>query len=148
MRIVVDTNIAFSAILNTESKIARILLQPKTRLNFYSTVQLLREIEEHKEKIKKLSNYSDQELDRIIVLINNKIRFINLRLIPKESYNFAESLTQDIDIDDTEFVALTEHIKGRFWSGDRELQKGLIKKGWNKFITTEELFERIIKRTK
>jgi len=28
MRIVVDTNIAFSAILNTNSKIARILLQP------------------------------------------------------------------------------------------------------------------------
>ncbi len=51
MRIVVDTNIAFSAILNTDSKIARILLQPKTRLNFYSTVQLSREIEEHKEKI-------------------------------------------------------------------------------------------------
>jgi predicted nucleic acid-binding protein len=148
MRIVVDTNIAFSAILNTNSKIARILLQPKTRLNFYSTIQLSREIEEHKEKIKKISNYSDYELDRIITLINNKIRFINLRLIPKESYNFAESLTQGIDIDDTEFVALTEHIKGKFWSGDRELQKGLNKKGWNKFITTEELYERIIKRTK
>jgi predicted nucleic acid-binding protein len=148
MRIVVDTNIAFSAILNTNSKIARILLQPKSRLNFYSTIQLSREIEEHKEKIKQISNYSDYELDRIITLIKNKIRFINLRLIPQESYNFAESLTQDIDIDDTEFVALTEHIKGKLWSGDRELQKGLNKKGWNKFISTEELYVRIIKRTK
>jgi hypothetical protein len=45
-------------------------------------------------------------------------------------------------------VALTEHIKGRLWSGDKELQKGLTKKGWNKFITTDELYERITKRTK
>lgn len=50
MRIVVDTNIAFSAILNTNSKIARILLQPKRKLNFYSTEQLSREI-----KLKKKS---------------------------------------------------------------------------------------------
>ncbi len=148
MRIVVDTNIVFSAILNTNSKIAIILLQPKSRLNFYSTEQLSYEIEEHKGKIKKISNYSDYELDRIITLITNKIRFINLRLIPKESYEFSESLTQDIDIDDTEFVALTEHIKGKLWSGDKELQRGLIKKGWNKFISTDELFKRIIRRTR
>ncbi len=148
MRIVVDTNIVFSAILNTNSKIAIILLQPKSRLNFYSTEQLSNEIEEHKEKIKKISNYSDYELDRIITLITNRIRFINLRLIPKESYEFSESLTQDIDIDDTEFVALTVHIKGKLWSGDKELQRGLNKKGWNKFISTEELYKKIIRRTK
>lgn len=144
MRIVVDTNIAISAILNTNSKIARILLQPKSKLNFYSTEQLYREISEHKEKIKKISNFSDKELDRVISLLTNKIRFINIRLIPKESFESAESLTKDVDIDDTEFVALTEHIKGKLWSGDKELQKGLNKKGWNKFITTEELFNRII----
>jgi len=148
MRIVVDTNIAFSAILNTNSKIARILLQPKNRLNFYSTEQLLLEIEEHKKKIQRISNYSDYELNRIIRLITNKIRFINLRLIPKESYELAESLTKDVDIDDAEFVALAEHIKGRLWSGDKELKNGLSKKGWNKFISTEELFEKVIKRNR
>lgn len=119
-----------------------------SRLNFYSTEQLSYEIEEHKEKIKKISNYSDNELDRIVTLITNKIRFINLRLIPKESYELAESLTQNVDEDDTEFVALTEHIMGKLWSGDKELQRGLNKKGWNKFISTEELFERIIRRTR
>lgn len=147
MRIVVDTNIAFSAILNTNSKIARILLQPKSRLNFYSTEQLSIEIQNHKTKIKDISNYSDYELDRIITLIINKIRFINLKLIPKESYETAESLTKDVDIDDTEFVALTEHIKGRLWSGDKELQKGLSKKGWNKFISTDDLYERLVRRS-
>lgn len=44
MRVVVDTNIAFSAILNTNSKISRIILLPKSKLNFYSTGQLDQEL--------------------------------------------------------------------------------------------------------
>ncbi len=142
MRIVLDTNIVFSAILNTNSKIARIILQPKNKINFYSTEQLLFEIENHKDKIKQLSGYSDFDLYKVIKLITDKIRFINIKLVSKESYKFAENLTFDIDIDDTEFIALTEHIKGKFWSGDKELQKGLLKKGWNKFISTDELYEK------
>jgi predicted nucleic acid-binding protein len=59
MRIVVDTNIVFSAIVNTNSRIARILLQPRTKLNFYSTDQLLNEILEHKGKLRKIATYSN-----------------------------------------------------------------------------------------
>ena len=33
MRIIVDTNIAFSAILNTNSKIGKIILHPKSKCN-------------------------------------------------------------------------------------------------------------------
>ena len=142
MRIVIDTNIAFSAILNTDSKIARILLHPRSKFNFYSTEQLIKEIEEHKEKIQKLGDYSNYEIDRLIKLITSRIRFINVKLISEVSYRHALKLTHDIDIDDTEFIALTEHIRGKFWSGDKTLQRGLMKKGWNKFISTDELFER------
>lgn len=148
MRIVIDTNIAFSAILNTDSKIARILLHPRSKFNFYSTEQLMNEIEEHKEKIQKLGGYDNYEISRLIKLITSRIRFINVKLIPEVSYRHAESLTHDIDVDDTEFIALTEHIKGKFWSGDKTLQKGLLKKGWNKFITTNELFERQLKKSR
>ena len=125
MKIIVDTNIAFSAILNTNSRIARIFLQPRTRLNFYSTEQLLIEIEKHRDKLKKMSNYSDSELRMAMLLISNRIRFIRADQIPMVIYQKAEALTEDVDIDDTEFVALTEHIKGKLWSGDKELREGL-----------------------
>jgi len=148
MRIVVDTNIVFSAILNTNGKIARVLLQPKSRHNFYSTEQLSYEIGKYKGEIKDISNYSEPELERVVTLITSKIRFINIRLIPKESYEFAESLTKDIDIDDTEFVALTEHIRGKFWSGDKKLKTGLTKKGWGEFTSTDELFGNVNSRSK
>jgi len=146
MRIVVDTNIVFSALLDTNSKIARVIFQPKTRLNFYSTNQLLEELEEHKQKILTLSGYTEQELDRIITLISRKIRFINITLIPLETFQKAENLTQDIDPDDTEFVALTEHAKAKLWSGDKKLIQGLLRKGWNKVITTDELLAAIVNR--
>jgi len=90
MRIVIDTNIAFSAILNTDSRIARILLHPRSKFNFYATEQLIKEIEEHREKIQKLGAYDNYEINRLIKLITDRIRFINVKLIPEVSYRNAE----------------------------------------------------------
>lgn len=143
MRVVIDTNIAFSAILNTNSRIAKIILMPKSRLNLYSTKQLLDEINDHKPKLLKLSKSSEENLDIAINLIAHKIRFIDARLISKESFIKALRLTNDVDIDDTEFVALAEHIRAKLWTGDKELYRGLTEKGWNKFATTEELIKRL-----
>jgi predicted nucleic acid-binding protein len=143
MRIVVDTNIAFSAILNTNSLIGRIFLKPKSRLNFYSTDLLLIEIQEHKNKLKRLSGFTDEEFEKSVLIITNKIRFIDARLIPQSVLIQAQEMLKDIDIDDTEFVALTNHIHGRLWSGDKMLQNGLKQKKWNKFIATHELIDLI-----
>lgn len=141
MRIVVDTNIAFSAILNTNSKISKIILQPRSKLNFYSTAQLDEELIEHWSKLKKISKYSEIDLRRVVNLITNKIKFINVELIPKTLIVKAIDITSDIDIDDTEFVALTEYIKGKLWSGDKELLKGLQRKKWDKVVSTNQLYE-------
>ncbi|QLH48301.1 MAG: hypothetical protein HWD58_19120 [Bacteroidota bacterium] len=54
-------------------------------------------------------------------------------------------MTSNIDEDDTEFVAFTEHIKGKLWTSDNILIKGLSKKNWNKIITTKELYQLTIK---
>lgn len=145
MRIVVDSNIIFSAILNTNSKISRIILQPKSRLNLYSTEQLELELAEHWSKLKKISKYSDIELHKATALITSKIKFINVEFIPRSLFLKSESLTIDIDVDDTEFVALTEHIRGKLWTGDKELIKGLKRKKWDKVLTTDQLFKIIVK---
>jgi predicted nucleic acid-binding protein len=146
MRIVVDTNMMYSAILNTSSKIAKIILNSKPSLNFYSTEMLLTEIEEHKDEIKDYTEYSDFEFNKIVWMLTKPIHFINVKLIPKSIIRQAEELTRDVDIDDMEFVALTEHLKGHLWSGDGELKKGLLKKNWNKIITTDILYEKVMKK--
>lgn len=146
MRIVVDTNIVFSALLNTNSKISHILLQPKTRLNFYSTEQLKSELTEHQDKLLKISGYTEPELDRLKSILFQKIRFINHNLIPLSIFEKSEKLAKDVDIDDCEFVALTEHIKGRLWTGDKKLTLGLQEKKWKNVVTTNELYNLIMKK--
>lgn len=146
MRVVVDTNIVFSAILNTNSKISTIILQPKSKLNLYSTGQLEYELLEHWNKLKKISKYAEIELRRTATFITSKIKFINVELIPRNLFLTAEALTSDVDIDDTEFVALTEHIRGKLWTGDKELIKGLKRKKWDKIISTDELYKTIVTR--
>nr|NQU88859.1 hypothetical protein [Bacteroidota bacterium] len=139
MRIVVDTNIVFSAVLKSNSRIAKIILQSGTRLNFYSTDLLIHEIQEHKLKLQKLSGLSNINLDNSISLITRRIRFIDAELIPNEIFHLSEELLKDIDIDDVEFVALTEHIHGKLWSGDKALQRKLAIKNWKKFVSLSEL---------
>ena len=146
MRVVVDTNIVFSAILNTNSKISKVILQPKSKLNLYSTDQLEYEIIEHWSKLKKISKYSEIELHKASSLIISRIKFISTQLIPRNLFISAEKLTTDIDIDDTEFVALTEHIRGRLWTGDKQQIRGLKKKKWEKLISIDELYKLIVRR--
>ncbi|MEO7264944.1 MAG: PIN domain-containing protein [Ferruginibacter sp.] len=112
MRVVVDTNIVFSAILNTNSKITRIILQPKSKLNFYSTIQLQDELTEHWNKLKKISCYNDIDLHKSVTLFSSRIKFINVELIPANLLLKTEIFTTSVDLDDTKFVALTEHICG------------------------------------
>jgi predicted nucleic acid-binding protein len=139
VRVVIDTNKVFSAILNSNSKISNIILKPKSGVNFYAPNFLLEELHNHRLKLMKISGLSDYQLDTAIENITKKIRFVNISLIPRDIILASAKLTENVDIDDTEFIALTEHIKGRFWSGDKNLIRGLKLKGWDKFIEDVDL---------
>lgn len=145
MKVVVDTNIIFSAMLNTNSKISFILLKPKSGLNFYATKVLLDEIHKHSDKLKGIAGYTDAEFEKILAVFMAKIKLIDPMLISKAAFETAIQLTEDIDIDDAEFVALAEHIQGVLWTGDKELVTGLEKKKWKKYIQTEKLYSRLKK---
>ncbi len=45
-----------------------------------------------------------------------------------------------MDPNDIHYVAFSKQFRCKIWSGDKELIKGLAKKGFDKFITTDELF--------
>jgi len=57
-------------------------------------------------------------------------------------------LCLSIDIDDTIFVAFTNYLKGKLWTGDKKLIKGLTDKGYTRFITTDALYQDFIKKEK
>ncbi len=55
-KLIVDSNIIFSAILNVNSRIGQILLTSEDFYDFYAPKYLRNEIWEHQEKIKEIGN--------------------------------------------------------------------------------------------
>ena len=141
MKFVVDTNIAFSAVLNTEGKIGDLLMNSHGIFEFHSCDTLRAELEEHREKLLELSGMTEEQLDQSIYQITNQIIFTNEALIPFEFWLKGADLVRDTDMNDIAFLALSELLVSILWTGDKELVKGLVKKGFSNFITTEELYQ-------
>ena len=141
MKIVVDTNIVFSAILNSNSSIAKILLNSQAQFRFYSCNFLHTELIIHRNKLKKITKLSDNEIEELTFLITENITFINEELLPTKTIIATETLLSKIDLKDTPFVALNKHLKAKLWTGDKELINGLSKKGYKDIITTTQLLK-------
>lgn len=139
MKIIVDTNIVFSAILNSNSRIGKILLNSKEHFQFYTCDYLRTEILRHRNKILKLTKLTEDDLAELEELITHKITFINERLLPQELLLKTEILLKSIDPNDTPFVALTKHLEGKLWTGDIHLYNGLKAKRFKDIILTADL---------
>jgi len=139
MKIVVDTNIIFSALLNSNNTIGDLLLSPDKYFEFYSCSYMRYEIQKHWERLKKISKLSDEQLEVSYSHVLSKLKFINEEIIPVEKWLSAEQITKDIDIDDIDFVALTKFLRATLWTGDKILYNGLKKNNFKKVINTTEL---------
>ncbi|MFT4203590.1 MAG: PIN domain-containing protein [Chitinophagaceae bacterium] len=139
MKIVVDTNIIFSTVLNSNSTIGDLLFNSGKYFEFYSCGYMRYEIQKHWERLKKISKLSDEQLQVSYTQVLSKLKFINEEIIPVETWLDSEEITKEIDIDDTDFIALTKFLKATLWTGDKVLYKGLKKLEFKKLLNTTEL---------
>ena len=121
MRIIVDSNIVFSTLLNTKSNIGQILLTGGKYFDFFSTNLLKEEIIRHKNKILKIAKLEESTFQEIFQLIQSKIRFIDESLLTNQELEKAQNLVKHIDVNDTLFVALSQNLKAHIWTGDKVL---------------------------
>ena len=84
MKIIIDTNIVFSAILNTQSNIGDLILNSNNIFQFWSCHFLLEEMDKHWNKLKTLSGLEVNSLSEYQRLIYKNITFIDEEQIPKE----------------------------------------------------------------
>jgi len=145
-KVVVDSNIVFSTLLNTNSRIGQILINGKNYYDFYSPEYVRFEIFNHKEKIKSIGKLMEDEFIETYGLILRNITILNHSIIPSEIYKNAELLCQDIDIDDAIFVAVSMFTKGLLWSGDMKLLNGLTRAGYKRLINTDDLYQDFLAR--
>ncbi len=148
MKIVVDTNIIFSTLLNSNTTFGDILFNPDMNLEFYSCNYMRYEIQKHWEKLKKISKLSDEQLEVSRALVLSRLKFINEEIIPSKTWLSAEKLTKAIDVDDIDFVALTKFLRATLWTGDKLLYNGLRKAGFKKIVNTAELLALITQMEK
>jgi predicted nucleic acid-binding protein len=127
-----------------ESRIGRMLITSKGFFEYYTTHYLKYELKKHNSKLLKLTKYSKSELEEAIEITTKKIRFINSSLVPEKTLRRAEKILTDIDLDDTEYLALSFHLNAKLWTGDIQLINGLKRKGIDITITTEELYSQFI----
>lgn len=139
MKIVVDTNIIFSTLLNSNSNIGDLLFNSDKLFEFYSCTYMRYETQKHWERLKKISKLSDEQLQVSYTQVLSKLKFINEEIIPVETWLTAEEMTKSIDIDDIDFVALTKFLKATLWTGDKALYNGLKHLGFKKVLNTTEL---------
>jgi len=140
MKIIVDTNIVFSAILNSHSRIGDLLLNSSECFEFYSCNLLREEINRHKDKLLRVSEFSEEALAESTFQIFNVLHFVSDEQIPFDTWYKCIFWVKDMD--DLAFVALNDFLDAELlWTGDLRLLNHLRSLGYAKGASTQELFD-------
>jgi predicted nucleic acid-binding protein len=141
VKIIIDTNVIFSALLKTNTVFGQVIFNSNEIFEFYSPHYLRTEIRKHWGRIRVISKLTDQQLEESFDSLSTKISFIHEEIIPQKTWEYAEKITKGVDVDDTDFIALTKHLKGKLWTGDLELRNGLKNRGFKNVLTTPEILK-------
>ena len=146
MKIVIDANIVFSGILNSNGKIGDLLINSYPFFSFIAPDFLRTEIYNHYDKLLKISNLTLEQLLESEYHIYKFITFISEEQINKESWLFANELVSNIDPKDIVYIAFAQQFACKLWTGDKKLINGLVQKKYHNILTTDDLF--LIKNNK
>lgn len=135
MKVIVDSNIFFSALLKEQNKFRNLLLL-NDKIDFFTCHFLIVELFKYKEKIIKASKMEEEAILELFYELLKRINLYNETLISDENYYQAYDLCKDIDKKDIPFVALTLEINGFLWTGDKKLREGLKSKNFINLYTS------------
>jgi len=131
--------------LNTNSRIAKLLTHYHPNFDFVSPSYLLDELTSHQKRLTRLLDITPEELSELIHLMTRQISFISEEQIKQSNWLTAEALTSHVDSDDIAFVALTLELSGLLWTGDKKLTKGLANQKKINVLSTDQLDELVNK---
>lgn len=146
MIVISDSNIIFSALYSNKGIIASIL-RNEHHLQFIAPSFVLEEIQEHLPEIMEDLGKSKNEIINMLNELFYNIKFYEITIeIPKKIKMKAVELAKDIDIDDAPFIALHFHTGHKIWTEDKVLKEGLLRRGYDICISTDELKKYLYKK--
>jgi len=140
-KVVVDANILFSALLKRENPYITILMNADCK--FFAPKFVFVELFKHKEDIHRYSSISNEELLELLSAVLERIEFISLKQIDKQTLKKGFELAT-VDPLDAPFISLALFLEAMLWTGDKKLCRHLESMGFNICITTHELSEFLI----
>jgi predicted nucleic acid-binding protein len=131
-RVVVDTNIFFSALMSAESSFTKTMLRLENE--FFVCETTLVKIFNHKEKLIRASHLTSDDMARLYHILVKRVQIYKEDLIGPENWKTAYEMCHDVDETDTPHVALVLELNAVLWTGDKRLKEGLKDKGFKDFF--------------
>lgn len=110
MKVIVDTNIVYSAILLQSGKIGQILLFGRKQFEFFAPNLVKTEVKKHQEKLMQAAEIGIEDFEDLRDDIFSCINFISEEQIPYDYWHAAIPIVRDVDMADIAFVVLAEFL--------------------------------------
>ena len=133
MRVVVDTNVVFSALAAGCGDLALRLLSPSDAV-FFAPRFLFVELFKHSARLLEVTKLPEENVLEALNELIESLQFIDAAAIPMGTWMQARRLCDGVDLKDTPFVALALHLDASLWTVDEELKRGLRSKGFDRFF--------------
>lgn len=105
MKFIIDANMVFSGILNTNGKIGDLLINSKLYFTFIAPEFLRTEIRNHYRRLVKISGLTIDEVQEAEFHLYKDIHFISEEQIKISNWIAADLLIADVDPKDTHYIA-------------------------------------------
>jgi predicted nucleic acid-binding protein len=139
MKIVIDSNVLFSALISGQEKHLDII-----KMNdVYMPDIVLYEMNKYENRIITKAKLKQADFRLFVRMLFEKVVVIPKFAISPESWHEAYKICRDIDEKDTPFIALSLEFEIPLWTNDKSLFKRLKEKGFDNFVTIEELMNLI-----
>lgn len=141
MNILVDTNILFSIIVTPKGRIATTIESVKKNHTIFISDFSFQELSKHKNKLIRLSNLSDIEVDKTIYFFEKNFNVVSSDLFPENIIIESYELVKDVDVNDLPIVAASLLTKSILFTGDKKLYDALKLKNFKSVYNAFELHE-------
>jgi len=137
MKIVVDSNIIFSALISGKEIYLEILQKHKAYIPDIVLFELLK----YESRLIRKCKAKEDEFRMFTQLLFEVVTVIPKFAISSMNWQKAYDICKDVDEKDTPFVALSLELNTPLWTNDKKLGNGIKKKGFDRFITVDELLK-------
>jgi len=135
------SNIIFSALISGKE----IYLDIFRRNDVYIPDIVFSELNKYEARLIKKTKLKQAKFKMFVQMLLEEVTVIPKFAISIEKWQNAYEICKDIDEKDTPFVALSLELEIPLWTNDKTLCERIKKKGFDNFVTTEELLEKALK---